>query len=247
MKKSDNQSAEVNGSDKGDRRENIRKMFGSVAHRYDLLNHLLSFGADIYWRRQAVRMINFRLNRRVVDLATGTGDMALLAAGNGATRIIGIDNSEQMLSRAAEKFRRKELGDLFYPVCSDAEHLALRSESVDAVLCAFGIRNMNDIPRVLEEIHRVLSSSGIVLILEFSRPGFFLFRALFRIYFKRILPRIGAWISGNPEAYRYLPESVDQFMSRQEFSALLKEKHFSDVRSYTMTGGIVSVYAGIKL
>lgn len=114
-------------------------------------------------------------------------------------------------------------------------------------MVAFGIRNMHDVPRVLDEIYRVLSSSGIILILEFSRPGFFLFRHLFGIYFKCILPRLGSWISGNPSAYHYLPESVDRFMSRNELTALLKERHFSDVRSYSMTGGIVTVYVGMKL
>lgn len=225
----------------------IRDMFNSVSQRYDLVNHLLSFGMDIYWRRQAVRLINFQLNRKILDLATGTGDMALLAAGKGATKIIGIDNSPSMLELAVKKFKRKELDGFFYPVLADADHLPIRDESVDAVMVAFGIRNMKDVPCVLNEIYRVLSSSGIILILEFSRPGFFLFRSLFGIYFKWIFPRIGSWISGNPRAYHYLPESVDRFMSRNELTALLKEQNFSDVRSYSMTGGIVTVYVGMKL
>ncbi len=222
-------------------------MFSRISRHYDLLNHLLSFGMDIYWRRQAIRIINFSMNRRVLDLGTGTGDMALLAAKKGASMIFGADISQAMLEHAVRKFNKKELGAIFNPVICDAGRLPFRNGSMDAVMCAFSIRNTGSAPGTVFEIHRVLAPCGVAVILEFSKPKIVGFREIYRFYFHHILPRVGGWISGDTKAYRYLPESVDQFPAPVEFRQLLTDNGFTDVRSYSMSGGIVTVYVGMKL
>lgn len=225
----------------------IQAMFSAVAPRYDFLNHLLSFGADIYWRRQAIRLINFDLNRKVLDLASGTGDMALLAVKRGAQKIIAADISPAMLERARRKFEKKEWLDFYRPVCADGECLPLADQSVDAAICAFGIRNIPDPEKAVGELARVLNGSGLLVILEFSRPRLFLFRQVFQLYFKWILPRLGSWISGHHSAYYYLPKSVDEFFQPEAFKEIMEKKGFTGVRTFSMMFGAVTTYCGIKL
>ncbi len=162
-------------------------------------------------------------------------------------KVIAVDLSTVMLERARKKFEKKDLLEFYRPVCGDGERLPLGDHSVDAVMTAFGIRNMTDTGKALDEITRVLSGSGILVILEFSKPGIAVFRHLFQIYFKFILPRIGTWLSGHDSAYYYLPRSVDEFPDPPVFKTMLEKKGFSDIRSFPMMFGVVTVYCGIKL
>ncbi len=224
----------------------VRRMFDAVAPRYDLLNHVLSLGIDVYWRRQMLRLINFRMNPRLVDLATGTGDVALMAVKEGAYKVVGVDLSVGMLRHGLAKIRRKDADRQIGLVAGDAENLPLPSGSVDAVTIAFGIRNVSDIPAALREMCRVLKDSGLVVILEFSRPRLIGLRQLYHFYFLKILPWIGSLISHDKKAYHYLPHSVLRFPEREDFAALLREAGFSEVRYFDMTLGVVSVYCGMK-
>ncbi len=222
-------------------------MFDAVAPRYDFLNRLLSGFVDLYWRSQALKLVNFDMNPRLLDLATGTGDVALAAARKGASRIVGVDLSYNMLTHGRKKTLRKAPDSRICFVCGEAENLPLPDGAVDAVTVAFGIRNVSDIRRSLEEMARVLSDSGVAVILEFSRPRLLGFRQLYHLYFMKVLPWIGSLFSGDKKAYHYLPHSVHRFPDREEFAAMMHAAGFGNIRQFDMTFGIVTVYCGIKL
>ncbi len=222
-------------------------MFDAVASRYDFLNHFLSLGIDFYWRHQALKFINFGMNPRLLDLATGTGDVAIMAVKRGARKVIGVDLSQNMLRFGNRKIEKKDLDGSIFMVCGEGEQLPLPDQSVDAATIAFGIRNVEDIQKTLDEMSRVLTDSGIVVVLEFSKPTWPVIRQLYHFYFLYILPRIGSLISSDKRAYHYLPHSVLNFPEREEFNKMLVKSGFSDVRYIDMTFGIVTAYCGIKL
>lgn len=224
----------------------VKRMFDAVAPKYDLLNHLLSLGIDLYWRKRMLKLINFRMNPRLVDLATGTGDVALMAVNEGAEKVVGVDLSVGMLSLGQKKVERKDVSHQIWMVAGDAELLPLPSGYGDAVTIAFGIRNVVDIPAALREMARVLDESGVVVILEFSRPRLIGFRQLYNFYFLRVLPWIGSMISSDKKAYHYLPHSVMHFPERGAFVRLMEDAGFANVRYFDMTFGIVTLYCGIK-
>lgn len=225
----------------------VRDMFDAVSSRYDFLNRLLSGFVDVYWRSQALKCIDFRMNPRLLDLATGTADMAVMAMKKGARRVIGVDISIGMLQYGRKKINRKGLSGSVHLVCGDAECLPVDREKVDAVTIAFGIRNVSDIRLALLEMHRVLVPSGVVVILEFSQPRLIGFKQLYRFYFLKVLPFVGSIFSRDKKAYYYLPHSVMKFPEREDFVRLLEESGFANIRYGDMTLGIVTVYCGIKL
>ena len=225
----------------------VQNMFDTVASRYDFLNHFLSLGIDFYWRHQALKMINFKMNPRLLDLATGTGDVAVMAVKRGARKVIGIDLSYNMLHFGRKKVRKKDMDDSILMACGEGERLPLPDESQDAATIAFGIRNVEDIERTLQEMARVLTSCGVIVVLEFSKPTWPIIKQLYQFYFLYILPGIGSLISSDKKAYHYLPHSVLNFPERKDFVNLLKQAGFTDVRLFDMTFGIVTVYCGIKL
>ncbi len=222
-------------------------MFDAVASRYDFLNHFLSLGIDFYWRHQALKFINFNMNPRLLDLATGTGDVALMAVKRGARKVIGIDLSHNMLLFGNKKIAKKEMEDSVFMVCGEGEKLPLPDKSCDAATIAFGIRNVEDIQQTLNEMSRVLTNSGIIVVLEFSKPTWPVIKQLYQFYFLYILPRIGSLISSDKKAYHYLPHSVLNFPERGDFKNMLVHAGFTDVRFVDMTFGAVTAYCGIKL
>lgn len=221
-------------------------MFDAVASRYDFLNHFLSLGIDFYWRHQALKMINFKMNPRLLDLATGTGDVAVMAVKRGARKVIGVDLSYNMLRYGQKKVQKKEMQDSVLMVCGEGENLPLADESLDASTIAFGIRNVEDIQKTLNEMARVLTGSGVIIVLEFSKPTWPVIRHLYQFYFLHVLPRIGSLISSDKKAYHYLPHSVLNFPERNDFVNMMKRSGFTDVRFFDMTFGIVTAYCGIK-
>ncbi len=229
-----------------DKKQYVRAMFDGVAKTYDFLNHFLTLGIDIYWRRRALRTINFRMNPRVLDLATGTGDIAIMAAGMGAQKIYGVDISEGMLAVGREKIRKRDLLEVIEMILGEGEKIPLADQSVDAATISFGIRNCEDIPLTLSEMARTLTPSGVVMVLEFSQPALPILKQLYGFYFTKVLPRLGSFFSKDKSAYSYLPASVMKFPSRDEFSQMLETAGFSNVRRFDMTFGIVTVYCGIK-
>ncbi len=223
-----------------------RDMFNAIARRYDLLNHLLSGGVDVYWRRRALDCARDKRPQRVLDLATGTGDFALAAARLGPQQVVGIDMAIEMLRLGAAKVAAKGLTSRVELLVGDAEQLPFQDNTFDLVTGAFGVRNFGHIPSGLAEAYRVLKPGGQLLVLDFCEPTAPLFRQLYLFYFHKVLPLIGGLISGQRRAYAYLPRSVGTFPQGQAFVELLVEAGFSQTRYTPMTLGIAAVYQGVK-
>jgi demethylmenaquinone methyltransferase / 2-methoxy-6-polyprenyl-1,4-benzoquinol methylase len=222
----------------------VRAMFDRIAPRYDLLNHLLSAGIDVRWRRAAVAALAAPPGARVLDLCTGTADLLLEALRrDGGGRGWGLDFSSEMLSRAAGKLARSGMSARARLVAGDAQSLPLRDASFDGALVAFGIRNVPDPARALSEMRRVLRVGGRAVVLEFSMPRGLL-GLLYRAYARHVLPRVGGWISGDRGAYAYLPASVERFATPAEFGALMQRAGFTAVRWQPLTGGVAHVFQG---
>ena len=218
----------------------VQGMFGRIAGRYDLLNHLLSFNLDKRWRARTVKRISNVLTpgARVLDLCCGTGDV-LVALENRGALIAGSDFCHPMLLEA----RRKSKSPLFE---ADALKLPLKNDSLDLITCAFGFRNLANYDQGLEEFLRVLKPGGVVAILEFSQPTNRVFGALYGFFSTRVLPRVGGMISGSRDAYSYLPESIKKFPGAEDLSALMKAAGFQRVEFERMTGGAVALHLGQK-
>jgi demethylmenaquinone methyltransferase/2-methoxy-6-polyprenyl-1,4-benzoquinol methylase len=221
-------------------------MFDAIAGRYDLLNHLLSAGIDRRWRRQAIRSLSLTGHERVLDLCTGTGDLAIAAveAQPGAARVVGIDFSGEMLRVGREKLERRRQNARVGLIRGDATRIALGGSSVDAITIAFGIRNVENTVAACAEMHRVLKPGGRIAILEFAIPTAPGMRALYLWYFNQVLPRIGRIVSRHNAAYGYLPASVGAFASPDEFVTILRHAGFEDVSAVPLTFGIVYLYTG---
>jgi demethylmenaquinone methyltransferase/2-methoxy-6-polyprenyl-1,4-benzoquinol methylase len=225
----------------------IRRIFSTISDRYDFLNHFLSAGRDIAWRRFMVRRLRFFQTRRLLDLATGTGDVAIEAARtHPRIQVSGLDFSGPMLEAAQPKIRRRSLSDRVSLLQGDALNLPFSDEHFDAVTVAFGIRNMPDRARVLREIHRVLVPGGGLFILEFTTPQCPFFRRVYFFYLHRLLPRLARWFTQNPEAYQYLAESIIKFPYPEDFVREIREAYFLEVRKFPLSGGITYLYEGRK-
>jgi demethylmenaquinone methyltransferase/2-methoxy-6-polyprenyl-1,4-benzoquinol methylase len=232
-------------TDTNQKREKIAGMFNDISARYDLLNHLLSFGIDRRWRRRLIRRLQQGDPSKVLDVATGTGDLAIAAARNTQAQITGVDISVGMMARGQTKVAAAGLSPRIMFVEGAAEVLPFGNGTFDAVMVAFGVRNFADLPQGLHEFFRVLKPGGKVLILEFSMPENNLLGALYRFYFRSILPRIGRAISGHPEAYSYLPDSVKQFPYGDSFLAHLSRAGFDQCTASPLSGGIASLYEAV--
>jgi demethylmenaquinone methyltransferase/2-methoxy-6-polyprenyl-1,4-benzoquinol methylase len=216
-------------------------MFGRVAHRYDLANHLLSLNLDRQWRTRTVRRVRHVLLRpdaRVLDLCCGTGDLLRALEAESQAFSIGADFCHPMLRAAAQKGLRSPL------IEADALALPLPDHSVDLITIAFGLRNLADTGAGLREMRRVLRPGGVAAILEFSRPPSRLFGALYSFYSRKILPAAGGLISGDRGAYAYLPDSIRKFPSPEELAAQMRRASFAEVDYERMTGGIVALHMG---
>ena len=226
-----------------ERKKYVKKMFNGIARHYDLLNHLLSGGIDIIWRKKAVSKLNPQNGDKILDLACGTGDFAIESTKRAACTVIGADIALEMLKLGAGKVGEQQLISF---VNADGEQLPLKNSIVDGVTIAFGIRNMGIIIDALREMNRVLKPGGKAVILEFSTPSSAVFKKIYLFYFNKILPAIGRMVSKDPEAYRYLPESVGNFPSIDEFSGLMRQAGFDNIRYWKLLNGIAVIYKGIK-
>jgi demethylmenaquinone methyltransferase/2-methoxy-6-polyprenyl-1,4-benzoquinol methylase len=228
-------------------RKQVYRMFDRIAGRYDLLNHLLSVGLDGRWRARVRQLLPHEDNLHVLDLACGTGDQLIaLTASRRVARGVGLDLAEQMLDIGREKIDRSGLGQILSLQTGDAENLPFDQSSFDAVTIAFGIRNMIDVQRTLGEMLRVLKSKGRALILEFSLPRRRLVRGPYLFYLRHVLPRLGALISGDNAAYRYLNETIETFPHGEAFCQIMRDTGFTNVTATPLTAGIVSIYRGDK-
>ncbi len=226
----------------------IWRMFDRIARRYDLLNHLLSLGQDIRWRKKVARFLVNKYDQYILDLATGTGDqlLYLFSCSDRIDRALGTDLALKMLDRGREKVKKRKLDDRIVLEEGDAENIQYPDNTFDAVTISFGIRNVMSVERSLSEMCRVLKPSGRVLILEFSIPQNILMRSIYLFYFRYLLPFIGSVISGDGSAYRYLNKTVEGFPYGDAFCQLLRESGFQNVSMYPQTFGIATIYCGDK-
>lgn len=226
------------------KKQQVEAMFDNIAPRYDLLNRVLSFGIDQRWRKQAVRMLRETQPRRILDVATGTADLALQALTLDPEEVVGVDISEEMLKVGREKIAALGLSGRVTLRRGDAEKLPFSDAQFDAVLVAFGVRNFEDLERGLAEIRRVLRPGGLLVVLEFSQPHRFPIKQLYAWYSRHVLPRIGRTVSKDEGAYRYLPDSVAAFPSGEAFLTRMRQVGYADLKWKPLTFGIASLYRG---
>ncbi|WP_017733177.1 bifunctional demethylmenaquinone methyltransferase/2-methoxy-6-polyprenyl-1,4-benzoquinol methylase UbiE [Nafulsella turpanensis] len=233
------------GESKG-KKEQVAHMFNNISKKYDLLNHLLSLGIDIIWRKKAIALLKKDQPKYLLDIATGTGDFAIEALSLRPDKVVGVDISEGMLAVGKEKIKRKGLQDVIELQQGDSENLQFGDDSFDAVIVSFGVRNFENLEAGLAEMLRVLRPGGRVVIIEFSKPRRFPFKQLYNFYFQTILPKIGKLISKDRSAYTYLPESVQEFPDGDRFLNILSDLGYKQTRCKPLTFGISSIYTAIK-
>lgn len=230
----------------GSKKEMVREMFDDISPKYDLLNHLLSFGIDRGWRKKLVKLLGSRNPATVLDVATGTGDLAIAIAALKPQKIVGIDISEKMLEVGRRKITASGLDSLITLRKADAEKIPFSDNSFHAITVAFGVRNYEDLQLGLAEMKRVLRPEGVVMILEFSHPGTFPMKQLYGFYSKYIIPILGRFVSKNNKAYQYLPDSVAAFPSGDDFVGILTGLGFKNSRFITLSSGIATIYMAEK-
>lgn len=227
------------------KKEEVREMFDNIAPKYDLLNHTLSMSIDRVWRRRVVGEVRRAKPGRILDVATGTGELAIAMARRiRDVQVLGVDLSEQMLAVARRKIEARGLDGRIVLDRGDAERLAVADASVDVATVAFGVRNFGDLGAGLRELARTIKPGGKVVILEFSRPRNRVFRALYEFYSYKILPRIGGLVSRDKRAYEYLPASVGEFPAPEEFMAMMARAGFRNCRARSQSFGIAQIYIG---
>lgn len=225
----------------------IAKMFDRISPKYDMLNHLLSFNIDKVWRLKTAKTVVQFHPKNILDLATGTADLAIqLAKLNPQAHIIGTDISEKMLEIGKAKIVKQGLENQIELLLGDAAALAFGDNTFDAVTVAFGVRNFEHLDQGLSEIRRILKPNGQVFILEFSMPEKFPVKQIYRLYFKHLLPKIGEWVSKDANAYSYLPESVEQFPKPSNFLRMLGDNHLTQSSIQQFCFGIATLYRAIK-
>jgi len=226
------------------KKPHIERMFNSIAPRYDVLNRMLSGGVDQQWRRVVMKEVLDSQPQRLLDVATGTADLALMAARKGVPQVIGVDIADQMLEVGRRKVSKADLDGRVELLNGDAEKLPFSDKQFDVATVAFGVRNFEDLAAGLHQIHRVLRPGGKLIVLEFSRPRVFPVKQLYAFYNRFILPAVGKLVSGDSGAYTYLPESIAVFPEGDEFLNWMDEAGFTQRKARRLTFGIASVYVG---
>jgi len=232
--------------DNSGKKVQVARMFDSISGNYDFLNHFLSLGIDIRWRKKAVKLLNSGNPKLILDVATGTGDFAVETLKLNPDKVIGVDISEGMLEVGRKKMKDRGLENLIELRSGDSENLPFEENKFDAVIVAFGVRNFENLEKGLSEMYRVLKPGGRMVVLEFSKPRMFPFKQLYNFYFNFILPKIGRLISKDPAAYTYLPESVQAFPDGDNFISILNRLGYKETLCKPLTLGISSLYTGGK-
>lgn len=229
------------------KKEQVKKMFDSVAWRYDLLNRMLSLGIDIGWRRKLIKLMSSYKPKHILDMATGTADLAIMAAKKmPEAQVTGIDLSPNMIKYGEDKIKAKGLSDRVHLKTGDSEDIQDRDSTYDAAMVAFGVRNYDDLDKGLTEMHRVLKAGAPLFILEFSKPTIFPVKQVFNLYFSSIVPLIGKLFSKDPKAYRYLYDSVQAFPDFDQMKIKMEEIGFKQCTWESLSFGICCLYIGVK-
>ncbi len=228
------------------KKEQVTQMFDAISDDYDGLNRVISFGTDVKWRRKVVALLKTKRPDRILDIATGTGDLAIHLAETGANNIVALDISPGMLAVAQKKVAEKKLEDTIEIVVGDSENLPFKDNSFDAVTVAFGVRNFENLDKGLSEIFRVLDQKGTLMVLETAVPERFPFKQGYRFYSRYILPNIGKLFSKDKSAYRYLSESASVFPHGEDFNNILRKIGFIEVTNRPQTFGVASIYIATK-
>ena len=232
--------------DSASKKDQVAKMFDNISGNYDFLNHFLSLGIDIAWRRKAIKLLNDLHPKVILDVATGTGDFAIEALKLMPEKVIGVDISEGMLDVGRVKMKERKLDDTIELRYGDSENLPFEENKFDAIIVAFGVRNFENLEKGLAEMLRVVRPGGKVVVLEFSMPRKFPFKQLYNFYFNFVLPKIGRWVSRDSSAYTYLPESVQAFPDGEGFIKILNRLGYKNTECKPLTFGISSLYIGTK-
>ncbi len=229
-----------------DKKQFVKKMFNDISNNYDMLNRILSFGVDKYWRKKLIKSMHIIDGQHILDVATGTGDVVFAINKKYNTTIVGLDISKNMLEVAQLKLDKiKSDKTKIEFINGDAEQLPMGDNSYDHICIAFGFRNLGDYNLALQEFYRVLKPEGRLSILEFSESKIKIFNIIFQFYFNKVLPRIASLIS-RADAYRYLPESVRYFPSQSKIQDFLNDNKFSNIQLTSLTLGVATIYRGIK-
>ena len=228
------------------KKQQVSEMFDNVSGNYDLLNRILTFGIDIKWRKKVVKIVGDKNPETILDIATGTGDFAIMLAKLNPKKIIGLDLSKGMLDVGIKKVKEKNLDGLIEMVLGDSENLPFKDNSFDAVTVGFGVRNFENLDKGLQEVLRVLKPKGVFVILETSQPEKFPVKQLFNFYSKYIIPNIGKIFSKDKRAYTYLPKSAAVFPYGKKFNNILEKNGFNNATNKPLTFGAASIYTAIK-
>ena len=224
----------------------VEKMFNNISKEYDILNRVISFGIDVSWRKKIVKILKSKNPSTILDVATGTGDLAIAMVKTNAQKIIGLDISKGMLDVGIEKIKDRNLNNIIEMVIGDSENLKYENDFFDAVTVSFGVRNFESLNSGLSEIFRVLKPNGSLVILETSNPTKFPFKQFYRFYSKFILPSIGKIFSKDKVAYNYLSESSAEFPYGEKFNNILKKIGFTNVVDFPQTFGVATIYVASK-
>lgn len=230
----------------GSKKTQVAGMFNNIAPKYDFLNHFLSMGIDKIWRKRAINLFKGMKEPLILDVATGTGDLALEAQRRLGCKVVGVDISTEMLKVAEEKIKKRQLAESISVQEGDSENLPFEDNTFDAVMVAFGVRNFENLNKGLTDMARTLKEGGKMVVLEFSKPAYFPFKQLYLFYFRYILPWLGGIISKDKAAYTYLPESVLSFPDGQRFDEELVKAGMTPVKRYKQTMGIATIYLSEK-
>ena len=228
------------------KKEQVAQMFDNVSPKYDFLNHLLSGGIDILWRKKAIKLLKSAQPKMILDIATGTGDFAIEALALKPDKIVGVDISEGMLSFGREKIKKLGMESVIEMQKGDSEKLNFSDNTFDAVIVSFGVRNFENLEKGLTDMCRVMKTGGTCIVLEFSKPQSFPFKQLYNFYFKNILPTVGKIVSKDTSAYTYLYDSVQAFPEGNDFMNVFHRAGFTQTQCLPLTFGISTIYIGRK-
>ncbi|MBV6483575.1 MAG: Ubiquinone/menaquinone biosynthesis C-methyltransferase UbiE [Flavobacteriales bacterium] len=228
------------------KKEQVATMFNNISKKYDFLNHFLSLGIDILWRKKSIKLLKPHQPKVMLDIATGTGDFALEALALNPEKVIGIDISEGMLAVGKEKMKQRKVDNIITLQLGDSENLPFDNDYFDAYTAGFGVRNFENLEKGLAEMLRVLKPNGKAVILEFSKPKKFPIKQLYNFYFNNILPGIGKLVSKDNAAYTYLPESVNAFPEGDDFLVILNQLGYKNAKAIPLMFGIASIYTATK-